>query len=413
MINTELYYDFRLIEVEDYSEQILFYEKYRDLFDGAFEGITSRREFIRRIYILYTCGVAYSRNHDFEKAISLFDIVNGNIQENAKTLNIDLKREYYFVDSLFEKGKALYNLKKYNLSEKTFKLIMDTGFANYRHSNWYSYSRNARLFTNLNSWIFYLMVFLLILQTVVFSFSRSAKISIAIFNLILLVIYLLNPSKRLAHYFTKKNVEKFNLQLDERCDSKDYYSEKIKQNSEDYVSLVERGILYNFEDDFENSIKDLDAALEINPRNSDALYYRAIALSHLGRNEDAIIDYNTLLELNEKDNAEIFNNRGDTYQQLKNFKSALDDFNKAIEFEPFYASFRFNRAYLLQEIGKFKEAIEDYDLVIKLEPENFIAITNRGEAHLALGDKDKALKDFFRAKDFDYKEAIENLEKLI
>ena len=36
MIKTELYFDFRIINREDFSEQINFYEKYRELFEKEF-----------------------------------------------------------------------------------------------------------------------------------------------------------------------------------------------------------------------------------------------------------------------------------------------------------------------------------------------------------------------------------------
>ncbi|WP_423128807.1 tetratricopeptide repeat protein [Gaoshiqia sp. Z1-71] len=414
MIQTELYFDFRIINREDYSEQIKFFEKYRDFIKNpyGFDEIKSRQEFIRRIFILYSCGIAYSRTHENVKSIELFDIVIEKIKTKKDDFNIDLNKEHYYIDSLFEKGKAQYNLKNYSDSEKTFKVIMDTGFANYLHSNWYSYSRNARLFLNLNNWILYLVLFLMIFPDIALSLSPSTSFRLSIFSSILIIIYLLNPSGRLSDFITKNNVEKFNINLENRTDSIEYYTKKINQNPNDYVSLVERGISYNLKDDFENSLKDLNAALELDSNNSDALYYRAIALSRLDKVKEAIEDLNRLIDLNESDKAELFNNRGYSYMLLKDYEAALKDYNKAIELEPHYASYRFNRAYLYQDNGKNKEAIDDYNLVIELEPENYIAITNRGEAHYAIGDKKKALADFKKGKEFDYKEAIDNLEKL-
>ncbi len=414
MIKTELYYDFRRITREDYSEQINFFEKYLDLLKNpnGFDKIKSRQEFIRRIFILYSCGIAYSRTHNYERSIELFDIVLDKIVINKDSFNIDFKKEHYYIDTLFEKGKAQYNLKMYTDSEKSLKVIMDTGFANYLHSNWYTYSRNARLFNNLNNWILYLVLFLLIFPDIALSLSPTTSFRLSIFNFILIVLYFLNPSKKLSDFFTKKNVDKFNKNLTNRIDSIDYYTEKINQNPNDYLALVERGILYNIEDDFENSLKDLNAALGIDNNNPDALYYRAIALSRLDKIIEAIEDLNRLIDLNESDKAELFNNRGYSYMLLKDYEAALKDYNKAIELEPHYASYRFNRAYLYQDNGKNKEAIEDYNVVIELEPENYIAITNRGEAHYAIGDKKKALADFEKGKEFDYKEAIDNLEKL-
>jgi tetratricopeptide (TPR) repeat protein len=414
MIKTELYFDFKIINQEDYTEQIKFFEKHLELFKNpkGFDEIKSRQEFIRRIFILYSCGVAYSRVHDSVKSIELLDIVIDKIEKKKDDFNIDLKKEHYYIDSLFEKGKAQYNLKNYSDSEKTFKVIMETGFANYLHSNWYTYSRNARLLLNLNNWILYLVLFLMVFPSIALTLSPSTSFQLSIFNFILIIIYLFNPSKRLSYLITKNNVEKFNKNQKNRTDSIEYYTKKINQNPNDYVSLVERGISYNLKDDYENSLKDLNAALELDCNNNEALYYRAIALSGLDKIKEAIDDLNKLIDLNESDKAELFNNRGYSYMLLKDYEAALKDYNKAIELEPYYASYRFNRAYLYQDNGKNKEAIEDYNVVIELEPENYIAITNRGEAHYDLGDKNRALADFEKAKEFDYKEAIDNLEKL-
>jgi len=414
MIRTELYFDFRIIAREDFSEQIKFYEKYRVLInkEAGFNEIKSRQEFLRRIFVLYYCGIAFSRTYNYEKSIRIFDMIIEKIREKEVALNIDLKKENYYINSIFEKGKAQYNLKKYYKSELTFKEILDTGFANHLHAKWYTYSRNARLFDNLNNWILYLIIFLFVFPKIAFSLSSTQSSSIGIINLVLFILYLFNPSDKISTFFTNKNYKKFNQQLNDKENDIEYYSEKIKQNPNDYVALTERGISYNLEDDFENSLKDLNAALEININNPDGLYYRAIAFSNLERYEEAINDLNKSIELNEFDMAELYHNRGYNYMMLKNYESALLDFNKALELEPYYASYRHDRGYILQEIGKNKEAIEDYDLVIKLEPENFTAITNRGEAHYALGDKEKALIDFKTAKEFGYKEAIENLEKL-
>lgn len=414
MIRTELYFDFRIIGREDFSEQIKFYEKYRILLnkEDGFNEIKSRQEFLRRIFILHHCGIAFSRTYNYEKSIRIFDLIIKKIREKEFEFNIDLRKEYYYINSIFEKGKAQYNLKRYNNSEQTFKEILNTGFAKLQHIKWYTYSKNARLFGNLNNWILYLIIFLIIFPNIAFSLTSTQSLSIGIVNLILLILYLFNPAEKISTYFTNRNYKKFYEQLDNRVDDIEYYSEKIKQNPNDYVALIERGIAYNLNDDFENSLKDLNAALEININNSDGLYYRAIAFSNLERYEEAIKDLTKSIELNEFEMAEFYYNRANNYMMLKNYDSALLDFNKALELEPYYASYRHDRGYFFQVTGKIEEAIEDYNLVIKLEPENFVAITNRGEAYYALGDKEKALIDFNTAKKFGYLDAIENLKKL-
>jgi tetratricopeptide (TPR) repeat protein len=299
----------------------------------------------------------------------------------------------------------------YSCAEMTFKQILDTGYANHFHSSWFTYSQNARLYNKLNDWILYFIFFLILFTNLELSLPASISVGLGILNFILIIFYILNPSKRLSEYFTKKNIDKFNKQLENRIDSIEYFTQKINQNPNDYVALLERGIFYNLKDDYDNSLTDLNNVLKINSNNSAAFYYRAIALTKLDRHKEAIEDLSKLIKLNESDKAELYNNRGSLYLLLNNNNLALEDYCKAIELEPYYASYRFDRAYLYQENGNNTEAIADYDVVIALEPENYIAITNRGEAYYALGDKKKAFIDFKRAKDFGYLEAVENLNK--
>ncbi|MEZ5147953.1 MAG: tetratricopeptide repeat protein [Bacteroidales bacterium] len=96
--------------------------------------------------------------------------------------------------------------------------------------------------------------------------------------------------------------------------------------------------------------------------------------------------------------AEIYFNRGDNFMMLNNFELALEDFNKAIELEPFYPYYIFYRAYLYQDNGYNAEAINDYDRVLLYNPEDYVAMTNRGEAYYALGNKNAAFLDFYKSQ---------------
>ena len=414
MIRTELYYDFMEISQVDYSEKIKFYEKYNLLFEKNenFENLSSRNEFIRPIYILYQCAGSYSNSKNHKKAARIYDRIIQLIEQNHQKFNLDLIRESYYINSLFGKAIALYYLKKYAEAKKSLKIIQDTGFATFAQTNWYMHAKYVVLLNSFDLFILTLALFFLVLVDIIFSLNQHDKFIFSLIGFSLFIIGLLKPSNKISNLLVKIYRKKYNQNFKKKIDIITYYSQKIEKDPDDYVSLIERGIEYNIADDYEKSLADLNRALVINPTNMKALYYRAICLRKLNLSTQLIEDYTMLIELKYPDLAEIYNNRALTYGSLKQYELALPDHNKAIELEPYKASYLFNRATYYKNINLNKEAIKDYDLVLLYDPENFIAMTNRGEAHYALGSKEMAFADFTKAKESGYQEAIDNLNKL-
>ncbi|MCG8582502.1 MAG: hypothetical protein MI866_21440 [Bacteroidales bacterium] len=95
MIRTELYFEFRELMGEDYTEQIKFYEQHSGILENEeyFKNLKSRKEFLRRIFILHYCGVAYFESNKYEEAISIYDCVINNITQNRENYNINLGKE--------------------------------------------------------------------------------------------------------------------------------------------------------------------------------------------------------------------------------------------------------------------------------------------------------------------------------
>lgn len=87
-------------------------------------------------------------------------------------------------------------------------------------------------------------------------------------------------------------------------------------------------------------------------------------------------------------------------QKLKkqqDYKSAITNFNYAIEIAKNYMEAYYHRGVAKAEMKDYKGAIEDYTKAIKLDPENSKALNNRGCAYLELAMYQEALKDFTQA----------------
>ena len=271
------------------------------------------------------------------------------------------------------------------------------------------HSKYVVLLKSLDYIILILAMFFLVLVDIIFSLDQHDKFVFTLIGYSLFIIAFLKPSNKISNLLVKIYRKKYNQNLKKKINTITYYNQKIEKDPNDYVSLIERGIEYNIADDFEKSLADLNRALVINPTNMKALYYKTICLRKLDLSTQLIEDYTMLIELKYPDLAEIYNNRALNYGSLKQFELALSDHNKAIELEPYKASYLFNRASYYKNINLNKEAIKDYDLVLLYEPENVIAMTKRGEAHYALENKEMAFADFTKAKELGYQEAIDNL----
>lgn len=85
----------------------------------------------------------------------------------------------------------------------------------------------------------------------------------------------------------------------------------------------------------------------------------------------------------------------------RDFKSALEDMDKAVKLRPEAAGFYINRAYLRYMNDDIRGAFEDYDRAIGIEPSNTAAIFNRGLLRAEVHDTNRAIDDFSKVLDLD------------
>ena len=74
-------------------------------------------------------------------------------------------------------------------------------------------------------------------------------------------------------------------------------------------------------------------------------------------------------------------------------QEALEDFSRAIRFDPANAEAFLQRARLLASLGKDQEALKDYDRAVKLRPDDLDLRLERAELSLAIGDNKQAIED--------------------
>ena len=146
----------------------------------------------------------------------------------------------------------------------------------------------------------------------------------------------------------------------------------------------------------QQAIKDYDKLIELDPKNAVVYFSRGTAYGRLGNDQQAIKDFDKSIELDPK-NAVVYSDRGYTYFRLGNDQQAIKDYDKAIELDPKFSLAYSNRGPAYTRLGNHQYAIKDYDKVVELNPNSTVAYSNRGLAYINLGNHQQAVKDFDKA----------------
>ena len=97
--------------------------------------------------------------------------------------------------------------------------------------------------------------------------------------------------------------------------------------------------------------------------------------------------------------------RATSNMDKKYYWEAIDDFSRAIEFEPRYAEAYNNRGIAKRNVEDRNGAIDDFTLAIDIDPKYAEAFNNRGNAKLDLTDYAGAVDDYTNAINLDPRHA--------
>jgi tetratricopeptide (TPR) repeat protein len=146
------------------------------------------------------------------------------------------------------------------------------------------------------------------------------------------------------------------------------------QTENDYVESGKRKLENNYY--IQGAIADFNKAFELNPKNTNALFYRGVTKARLKDYRGAIMDYNKVIEI-DSDDCEAHINRGAAKSQLKDFNGAIIDYNKAI----------------------------------RLNPKKGMAYYNRGLDKIAMNQNDSGCSDLSKAGELGFYKAYEAIQK--
>ena len=122
---------------------------------------------------------------------------------------------------------------------------------------------------------------------------------------------------------------------------------------------------------------------------------RAETLRTLGRLEDALSDYDRIVE-DFPQSVVARNGRAETLRALGRFEEALAAYDRTVEDFPHDAVTRNGRAATLRALGRFEEALAAYDRAVEDFPHDAFARNGRAETLRARGRFEEALAAYDR-----------------
>ena len=122
----------------------------------------------------------------------------------------------------------------------------------------------------------------------------------------------------------------------------------------DVQSLNNVGIALHSQGFYEEALKKLVAALELEPHNPVVCNNLAVCYFSLDQFESSVQSYEKAISLDPR-YVEAHNNRGNALVKLFQHEEALNSYNQALALDPTYVEAYWNKALALLQLGRFSE----------------------------------------------------------
>ena len=148
-----------------------------------------------------------------------------------------------------------------------------------------------------------------------------------------------------------------------------FYNQAINLNDHDYTLFFNRGLAHQSLNEFENAIKDFDYALHLfdgdNNIGSSIYYCLGKNYRDLGKYEESIENLDIAIDLNPND-ANYFFYRGLSYQELNKYEDSIENFDNAIDLNPNDDRYFFSKGLSFYYLDENEKAIQAFDASIEI-----------------------------------------------
>jgi tetratricopeptide (TPR) repeat protein len=151
---------------------------------------------------------------------------------------------------------------------------------------------------------------------------------------------------------------------------------------------------------FDDAIRWLNEAIELDPLLPHAWANKGICLEELKRFSSAVACYDKALQLDPR-NASIHNNKGNSLNHMGRFEEAISCIDMALEIQPENAGYWSNKGKNLNQLGRTNEALRCIDKALAIDSRLSFAWHNKGLCLMNKGLSDEALACFKKTIEID------------
>ncbi len=174
-----------------------------------------------------------------------------------------------------------------------------------------------------------------------------------------------------------------------------------KVDAKKVEQFLEKATGYLHVAEYEHAIKWLNRALEIQPDNAQAWFYKGVVETNRNGFEAAIACYEQSARTAGSHAFLPLFNMGNAFQSLGRIDEAIAAFYKAIKIEPDLADAWINLGRLLDDRGQHSEAIRCYDSALKSNSDDPVAWSNKGNSLRGLFKFNEALDCYKKSLQLD------------
>jgi tetratricopeptide (TPR) repeat protein len=148
--------------------------------------------------------------------------------------------------------------------------------------------------------------------------------------------------------------------------------------------------------DHANAVRQLNRALQLDPKATAALVIRGRCLSSIGDHDSALDDFNEVIRRYPR-TPNIYRDRGGIFFNKSRYVQAIEDFDRALALEPTDNLCLQMRGTAHLRMRNFDQAIADFARAQKAEPKSALSLRNLGATYYVKGDVRSAINYFDRA----------------
>jgi tetratricopeptide (TPR) repeat protein/membrane protease YdiL (CAAX protease family) len=174
------------------------------------------------------------------------------------------------------------------------------------------------------------------------------------------------------------------------------YTAALDLDPKNQEALEKRGLLHQSADDIEAAIADFTALLPLVPDPARILYLRARALVLNDDDSPALADLDRAITLDSRA-YRAYSLRADIYGRKRDYDRAIADSQAALRLNPDFLPALRNLGSAYYESGDYDRAIAQFDHALRLFPQSSRDHVSRGIAYGNKGDTDRAITDFSAA----------------